>query len=112
MAIDVGKEVKELIPELIELRRYLHRHPEPGFQEVWTGNTMAEKLRELGYEVKSGIAKTGVMGLLPGGKPGKTLLLRADIDALTIEEKNEIDYRSQQPGAMHACGHDGHMAIA
>jgi len=112
MAIDVKKEVKELTPELIELRRYLHRHPEPGFQEVWTGNTVAEKLRELGYEVKSGIAKTGVMGLLHGGKPGKTLLLRSDIDALTIGEKNQIDYCSEQPGAMHACGHDGHMAIA
>jgi amidohydrolase len=112
IAIDIKKEIEDLTPELVELRRLLHRHPEPGFQEVWTGNTVAEKLRELGYEVKSGIAKTGVMGLLRGGKPGKTLLLRADIDALTIEEKNELDYRSEDPGAMHACGHDGHMAIA
>jgi len=112
MRIELKREVEELTAELIELRRYLHRHPEPGFQEVWTGNTMAEKLRELGYEVKSGIAKTGVMGLLRGGKPGKTLLLRADMDALTIEERNDLPYRSQRPGAMHACGHDGHMAIA
>ncbi|MFH0872865.1 MAG: amidohydrolase, partial [bacterium] len=101
MAIDVKKEVKELTPELVELRRYLHRHPEPGFQEVWTSQTMAEKLGALGYEVRSGIAKTGVMGLLHGGKPGKTLLLRSDIDALTIGEKNQIDYCSEQPGAMH-----------
>ena len=112
MGIDLKKEIKELTPELIELRRYLHRHPEPGFHEVWTGQMVAEELRGLGYEVKSGIAKTGVMGLLRGGKPGKTLLLRADIDALTIGEKNEIDYCSEQPGVMHACGHDGHMAIA
>jgi amidohydrolase len=106
------KEIEDLTPELIELRRDLHRHPEPGFQEVWTSQTMAEKLGALGYEVRSGIAKTGVMGLLHGGKPGKTLLLRSDIDALTIGEKNQIDYCSEQPGAMHACGHDGHMAIA
>jgi len=112
MGIELKKEIEELIPELVELRRSLHRHPEPGFQEVWTGQTMAEKLKALGYEVKAGIAKTGVMGLLKGGNPGKTLLLRSDIDALTIGEKNQIDYASEQPGVMHACGHDGHMAIA
>ncbi|HQO33554.1 MAG TPA: amidohydrolase [bacterium] len=108
---DLSNEVKSLLPELIRLRRDFHRHPEPAFQEERTAAVVAAYLRDLGLPVQSGIAQTGVVGLIEGKKPGRTLLLRADMDALPVEEANEIDYRSEVPGRMHACGHDGHTAI-
>jgi len=92
-------------------RRYLHAHPELGFQEHQTAAFVAGRLRDLGLEVQTGVAGTGVVALLRGARPGKTALLRADMDALPIEELNEVDYRSLRPGVMHACGHDGHTAI-
>ena len=92
-------------------RRHLHAHPELGMQEFETSKFVANRLRELGLEVTTGIATTGVVGLLRGGRPGKTVLLRADMDALPIDEQNEVAYKSLTSGVMHACGHDGHTAI-
>jgi amidohydrolase len=98
--------------EIIAVRRDLHMHPELGFQEVRTARVVAEKLGALGYEVVTGVGKTGVVGLLQGGAPGeRTVLLRFDMDALPIEEENDVPYRSQVPGVMHACGHDAHVAV-
>jgi amidohydrolase len=94
---------------LVRDRRDLHQHPELGFKETRTGSLVAERLRGLGYEVKTGVGRTGIVGLKGTGK--RCVLLRADMDALPIEEANDVPYRSRHPGAMHACGHDGHVAI-
>ena len=107
----IKEQVNALKDELIRLRRDFHMHPELGF-EVWrTAKVVAEYLEDLGLEVKSGIAKTGVVGLLRGKGGGRTILLRADMDALPIPEENEVSYKSMNEGSMHACGHDGHMAM-
>jgi amidohydrolase len=100
-----------LIERVIALRRDLHRHPELGFEEHRTAAIVAEWLHDLGYDVHTGIAATGVVGVLRGRAPGKTIMLRADMDALPIDEENSVDYRSRNAGRMHACGHDGHVAI-
>lgn len=92
------------------LRRDFHRHPELGFQEARTSGVIARELGQLGLEVTTGVAKTGVVGLLEGGMPGPTILLRFDMDALPVSEETGADYASQSAGVMHACGHDGHMA--
>jgi amidohydrolase len=107
-------DIDELVPGMVALRRDLHEHPELAFEEVRTSGIVAQRLRSLGLEVQTGVAKTGVVGLLHGGegKPGaKTIAIRADMDALPIHELNEIDYRSTVDGKMHACGHDGHTSI-
>ncbi len=107
-------EIDELVPDMVAMRRDLHEHPELAFEEVRTSGIVAQRLRTLGLEVQTGIAKTGVVGLLRGGasKPGaKTIAIRADMDALPVYELNEIDYRSMVDGKMHACGHDGHTSI-
>src|SRR6267378_6722584 len=107
-------DIDELVPDMIAMRRDLHEHPELAVEEVRTSGIVAQRLRTLGLEVQTGIAKTGVVGLLRGGasKPGaKTIAIRADMDALPIYELNEIDYRSTIDGKMHACGHDGHTSI-
>jgi amidohydrolase len=109
--INISPEVQALIPDMIELRRDLHRHPELGYQEVRTAGLVTERLRALGYTVKTGFGKTGVTGFLKGGKPGKTVLLRADMDALPIQEETEVAWKSENPGVMHACGHDTHVAM-
>jgi amidohydrolase len=96
---------------MTELRRDFHRHPELGFQETRTAGIIAKRLTELGYTVRTGLGKTGVTGLLKGGKPGKTVLLRADIDALPIREETDVPWRSETAGVMHACGHDAHTAM-
>ena len=107
----IKEEVRILNHELIELRRDFHMHPELGFEEWRTSNIVSDYLESLGLEVKRGIAKTGVVGLLRGKKPGGTILLRADMDALPIQEENDVSYKSINQGRMHACGHDGHTAI-
>jgi amidohydrolase len=101
----------EIGPQVVADRRYLHQHPELGYQEENTARFVAERLRELGIETTTGVAKTGVVGLLRGSQPGKTVLLRADMDALPITELNDIPYKSQNLGVMHACGHDSHTAM-
>ncbi|HLT19212.1 MAG TPA: amidohydrolase [Thermomicrobiales bacterium] len=112
MTASLRDEIDEWLPELIETRRDFHRHPELGFEETRTSSIVAERLRAIGFEdVRAGIAVTGVKAVLRGGRPGKTLLLRADMDALPIEEENEVEYCSTVKGTMHACGHDGHTAI-
>ncbi|HEY8292306.1 MAG TPA: amidohydrolase [Thermomicrobiales bacterium] len=108
----VRDEIAEWEPELIATRRDFHMHPEMGLKEVRTSGIVVERLRALGFdEIETGIAVTGVKAVLRGGKPGKTILLRADMDALPIEEENAVEYRSQTAGTMHACGHDAHTAI-
>jgi amidohydrolase len=107
-------EIDERVPDLVAMRRDLHEHPELAFEEIRTSGIVAQRLRSLGLEVQTGIAKTGVVGLLRGGASGenvKTIAIRADMDALPIYEMNDIDYRSQVDGKMHACGHDGHTSI-
>jgi len=93
--------------KLIAIRRDLHMHPELAFQEVQTAQLVAETLRDLGIEYETGIAKTGVVAYLGEGKP--RFALRADMDALPITEANDVEYKSQSPGLMHACGHDAHI---
>jgi amidohydrolase len=108
---DFHAEAQELFEYTRFLRRDFHRHPELAFQEVRTAGVVARELNALGLEVHSGIAKTGVVALLEGARPGPVLLLRFDIDALPIMEETGAEYASQNPGVMHACGHDGHTAI-
>src|SRR6476620_5492733 len=89
-------EAQELAEELVSIRRDLHKHPELGFQEIRTARIVAERLGTLGYEVVTGVGKTGVVGLLSGEQPGeRTVLLRFDMDALPIQEENDVPYRSQ-----------------
>lgn len=97
--------------ETIAIRRDFHRHPELGLEEVRTAGIVAEKLHELGLEVTTGVGKTGVVGLLRGQKESPVLLLRFDMDALPILEETGVNYASQSPGKMHACGHDSHVAV-
>lgn len=99
-----------LEPELIELRRHFHQHPELSFQEAKTAAAIAHRVKALGYDVKTGVAKTGVVAELRNGA-GPTVALRADMDALPIQEQNDVEYRSIVPGVMHACGHDAHMTM-
>jgi amidohydrolase len=102
---------QELADDVILIRRDLHMHPEMAFEEHRTASIVAERLRRLGYAVFEGIGKTGVVGVLAGSKPGRTIMLRADMDALPILEETQHSYRSKVDGVMHACGHDGHVAI-
>jgi amidohydrolase len=98
--------------ELIAVRRDLHAHPELAFEEVRTAGIVAKTLRELGYEVQTGVGKTGVIGVIDGGLPGpETLLLRFDMDALPIHEAVDVDFKSRTDNKMHACGHDAHTSI-
>jgi amidohydrolase len=98
------------LAELVANRRWLHQHPELKFEEVESAKFIAERMRAYGYEISTGIATTGVAATLKTDKPGPTILLRADMDALPILEENNVEYSSQRAGVMHACGHDGHMA--
>lgn len=97
-------------PELIELRRYFHQNPELAFQETKTAAECARRVQALGYTVKPGVGKTGVVAELQNGA-GPTIALRADMDALPIQEENEFEHRSSVRGVMHACGHDAHMTM-
>ncbi len=112
MSIDFMAEAEALRDELIERRRDFHRHPELAFEEHRTAGIVAEALNELGLEVQTGVGRTGVIGILEGDSSGPTVLYRADMDALPIQEENSAEYASQAAGKMHACGHDGHTAIA
>lgn len=102
----------ELAPQAISTRRDLHRHPEVAFEEFRTAGIVAERLTALGgLEVKTGVGVTGVVAVLDTGRSGRTVLVRADMDALPVHEERESEYRSTVPGKMHACGHDGHTAV-
>ncbi len=100
-----------VLDEVIELRRHFHRHPEVSFSEHETSRQLGDRLREVGLELKPCPTETGVVALLDTGKPGKTVMLRADIDGLPIQEESGVDFASRADGRMHACGHDAHMAI-
>ncbi|HEU5481066.1 MAG TPA: amidohydrolase, partial [Candidatus Tumulicola sp.] len=105
-AIDVPRD------ELVRYRRYFHAHPELSMEEVETAAFIERELRSCALdEIRTGIGKTGILATLCGGRPGPVTLLRADMDALPIRELTECEYASTREGVMHACGHDGHMAI-
>lgn len=115
----IAQKASALLPKIIEWRRYIHEHPELSNRETKTAEYIAAHLRALGIEVKTGVAKTGVVGLLIGGKPGPVVALRADMDALPVLEKVNLPFKStvtaeylgQTVPVMHACGHDSHIAI-
>ncbi|KAB7708261.1 amidohydrolase [Bacillus aerolatus] len=108
------EEVYELLEKdfenTVKMRRHLHEHPELSFEEEETPKLIARFLKEIGVEVREGVGGRGVVGVIRGGKPGKTIALRADFDALPIQDLKEVPYRSKVPGKMHACGHDAHTA--
>ena len=96
--------------KVYDIRHQIHMNPELGFEEYETSKLVASELEKLGIEVTKNVAKTGVVGLIKGGYPGKTVALRADMDALRINEEGDYEFKSKNPGVMHACGHDGHTA--
>lgn len=122
-AIDMSREIDaataKLMPQIIEWRRHIHKYPELGNREVKTAKYIENHLRKLGLEVRTGIAKTGVVGILKGAQPGPVIGLRADMDGLPVTERNSLayasketaEYNGQQVGVMHACGHDAHVAM-
>ncbi len=107
---NVRESVKAVMPQVIAWRRHLHQHPELGLQETATTEFVAEALSSLGLEVTRFNQVTGVLGTLKGGLPGRTIALRADMDALPIVEESDCQFRSQNQGVMHACGHDLHVS--
>ena len=110
-SLEWSQEVDKRLDNLVALRRDFHRHPELSFQEHRTAEIIAERLHAAGLEVRTGIATTGVVGILHGDKPGRTIAWRADIDALPLTELLDAPFASSKPDVMHACGHDGHTAI-
>lgn len=116
---DLSKDYAAIAGKVIEWRRDIHQHPELSNQEFKTAEKIAAHLKSLGMEVQTGVARTGVVGLLKGSKPGKVVALRADIDALPVTERNDLPFKStvkaeflgEEVGVMHACGHDTHVAI-
>lgn len=111
MKNSLKEKIYEMKDWLVDIRRTIHRHPELGFEEVETSKLISEWLQKFGLEVKRGMAKTGVVGLLKGKKLGRTIAIRADMDALPMDEINQVPYASQIKGKMHACGHDAHVTI-
>jgi len=111
MSIKILPEVNAIKNDIIANRRDFHKYPELGFKEQRTAKVIAEKLKSYGIDVRRGIGKTGVIGDLHGKNGGKTIALRADMDALPIQETGHLSFKSQNEGIMHACGHDGHMAM-
>src|SRR5215470_19022360 len=103
--------IAELQPELARIRRDIHAHPELGFEESRTSDLVAAKLAEFGCEVHRGLARTGVVGTIRRGNAPRAIGLRADMDALPMQERNDFAHRSTHHGKMHACGHDGHTAM-
>src|SRR5699024_4458976 len=104
------KELRKNEEDIIGTRRYLHQNPELSFEETNTSDYIAKQLRDLNIEVKENVGGNGVIGLIKGKKPGKTVAFRADFDALPIHEENQHEFTSNIQGVMHACGHDGHTA--
>ncbi|UCH58569.1 MAG: amidohydrolase, partial [Anaerolineales bacterium] len=103
-------KAQQIHDQLIQWRRTIHRQPELGFHVYRTAEMVAQTLSGLGVEVQTGVGKTGVVGYL-GEAEGPVIAIRADMDALPIQEVNEVEYASQVPGVMHACGHDAHTAM-
>jgi amidohydrolase len=119
LATQVDRLTQELTPQVVTWRRDFHQHPELGNRETRTAKVIADTLQKLGYEVKTGVAHTGVVAVLNGAKPGPVVALRSDMDALPVTEQGDLPFKStakatwngQDVGVMHACGHDNHMAI-
>src|SRR5688572_333489 len=119
LAADIDRLTQETMPLVVAWRRDFHQHPELGNREFRTAKVIAEQLRRLGYEVQTGVAHTGVVAVLKGGKPGPVVALRSDMDALPVTEQVDLPFKStvkttwngQEVGVMHACGHDNHMAM-
>ncbi|HSB03829.1 MAG TPA: amidohydrolase, partial [Thermodesulfobacteriota bacterium] len=109
--LNILERASGLKQTIIELRRELHQHPELALQEFNTSKKLERILKEIGIETRMLVNGTGVVGQLRGSKPGKTIALRADIDALPIQEESDVPYKSKNPGVMHACGHDAHAAM-
>src|SRR5690606_23608575 len=104
-------DIERLFPDMVHTRRFLHERPELSFQEEATSRYIAGKLGEWGMEVRRLESGHSVIGILQGDIPGRTVALRADIDALPIQDEKTCDYASQVPGVMHACGHDAHTSV-
>ena len=111
MIIKIHPEVNKIKDTIVKNRRDFHKHPELSFQEFRTSKVVADKLKSYGLNVKTDIGKTGVIGDLNGNKPGPCIALRADMDALPIQETGNLEFKSINDGVMHACGHDGHTAM-
>lgn len=119
MSSEIDTATAKILPQVIEWRRFVHQHPELSNREVNTAKFVADHLREWNIEVRTGIAKTGVVGILKGRQPGPVIGLRADMDALPVTERVDVPFRStvtaeyngQTVGVMHACGHDSHVAM-
>lgn len=103
--------IEKYLDNIIEIRRDIHQYPEIGMEEVRTSALVKSELEKLGLEVQDKVGKMGVVGLLRGKEPGKTILLRADMDCLPMDEQTDLPFKSKVPGMMHACGHDVHTAI-
>lgn len=113
MSLDtIGHKLNLLTQSMVADRRSFHRHPELAFEEVRTARIVAERLATVGFEVRTGVGGTGVLGRLSTGRPGPTVLIRCEMDALPIQERSSAPYRSTIDGVMHACGHDGHLAVS
>ncbi|VEP18519.1 putative amidohydrolase YhaA [Hyella patelloides LEGE 07179] len=108
----IRPEIRDLQTQLVTWRRNIHQKPELGFQEHITAALVSQQLSAWSIPHQTSVAKTGVVAIIEGNQPGKVIAIRADMDALPIQEANEVSYRSQHDGKMHACGHDGHVAIA
>ena len=109
--MNINPDILKIKKTIIETRRDFHKHPELSFQEKRTSKIVAKKLKSYGLKVIKNVGKTGVIGILKGAKPGKTIAMRADMDALPIQETSNIPYKSINDGVMHACGHDAHTAM-
>lgn len=110
MLKEIFQTIDELYPEMVDIRRYLHQYPEPSFEEYKTAAYIADFYSKLEIPYKTNVGGNGVIATLHGGKPGKTVALRADFDALPIQDEKDVPYKSKVDGVMHACGHDGHTA--
>jgi amidohydrolase len=107
----IDAEIEKNKAEIVKIRRFIHMNPELGNREVETARLIAGKLRPLGFEIRTGVAKTGIVAVLRGGQAGPAVAIRADMDALPVQETTGLPYKSLNPGVMHACGHDVHSAI-
>jgi amidohydrolase len=113
LATRIDGLARNVQPQVVEIRRDIHRHPELGFRETRTAGLVAARLKALGFdEIRTGVGVTGIVAVLKGGKPGPVIAYRADMDALPIQELIDVPYKSTVDGVKHACGHDGHVAIA
>ncbi len=119
MSTEINAATEKIMPQVVEWRRFIHQHPELSNREFNTSKLVATELKRLGLEVRTGIAHTGVVGILKGGQPGPVIGLRADMDALPITERTDVpfkstvtgEYNGQTVGVSHACGHDSHVAM-